>query len=60
MSDNPQSQSKTPQQTVLCTIVRAFWTDDGRVNEGTEVSLPIEQAMDLIESGAVIRVKKDK
>lgn len=49
------------EKTIKCVILRDFWDADGKRHKaGTEVSLPIEAAMDGVESGAVARVKVSK
>lgn len=51
-------QNKKVQE-VECEIKRDFWDKDGnRHREGKTVSLPVEAALEGIESGALARVKK--
>lgn len=47
------------EKTVKCMIARDYWDDDGeRHAAGTEVEIPIEAALDGVESGALVRVKE--
>ncbi len=57
MSDNATPKSVA---NVLCSVLRSFWTEDGRIPEGTQIDLPVTKAMDLIEQGVVSRVKDAK
>ncbi|MBN7755485.1 hypothetical protein JYP46_01495 [Nitratireductor aquimarinus] len=46
-------------QDIECEIKRDFWDKDGvRHREGTTVTLPVEAALEGIESGALARIKK--
>lgn len=47
------------EKMIKCRILRDRWDEDGvRHPKGTEVSVPVEAAMDGIESGTLERVKK--
>jgi len=49
------------ETTIKVTILRDFWDGDGtRHRAGTEVDVPIEAALDGIESGALARYKGEK
>ena len=46
---------------IECTILRDFWDAEGnRQPKGKVVSLPAEDAMDGVESGALTRTKAKK
>ena len=46
------------EKLVKVRINRDYWDDEGtRYRKGTEVDVPIEAAMDGIETGALSRVK---
>lgn len=48
------------KQTVDVEILRDFWDADGnRHKAGTIISVPVEAALDGVESGALRRAKKD-
>lgn len=56
MSD-PKAQPKT--QTVQVEIVRDFWDAEGNRREaGTLIEVPVEAALEGIESGALRRAQK--
>lgn len=47
-------------QLIEVEIVRDFWDEDGeRHPAGKKVSVPVDAALEGIESGALRRVKKD-
>lgn len=47
------------KQLIKCRIERDYWDADGeRHRAGTEVELPVEAAIDGIETGALTRVKE--
>lgn len=49
------------EKLIKCRIVRDFWDADGeRHRAGTEVELPVDAALDGIETGALSRVKDAK
>jgi hypothetical protein len=49
------------EKLVKCVILRDFWDNDGkRHTAGTEVDLPVEAALDGVESGSLARVKEAK
>ena len=49
------------EQMIEVMIVRDFWDADGKRHcAGTTVRVPVETALDGIESGALARVKKQK
>lgn len=55
------TDEKSKEATVLCRVERAFWDAGGvRVNEGVEVDLPVNLALDFVETGVVTRVKAPK
>lgn len=46
---------------IKCAIMRDYWNDEGiRHRAGAEVDVPIEAALEGIESGALKRVKAEK
>lgn len=60
--DNAESNDAPPEapkaQTIPVRIKRDIWDEDGkRHRKGTIIELPVEAAMDGVESGAVTRVK---
>ena len=49
------------EKMVKCRIERDYWDADGvRHVAGTQVELPVEAAMDGMETGALTRVKEEK
>lgn len=63
MADNkPQdNQNAKPQANLIeVEIKRDFWDEQGeRQRAGTTIKVPVEVALEGIESGALARVKKD-
>lgn len=61
MADNkPQDDSKPKENLVEVEIKRDFWDEEGeRQRAGTIIKVPVEVALEGIESGALARVKKD-
>uniref|UniRef100_UPI003F49621F hypothetical protein n=1 Tax=Ensifer adhaerens TaxID=106592 RepID=UPI003F49621F len=62
MADNkPQdNQTNKPKDLIEVEIKRDFWDEDGeRQRAGTIIKVPVEVALEGIESGALARVKKD-
>ena len=48
-------------KTVKCVILRDMWDEDGKRHAaGKEVDIPVDAAMDGVESGALKRVKTAK
>jgi len=60
-ADSPDQKKRTgnkPDGTLMCEILRDFWDDEGkRHRAGKEVELPVEAAIEGIESGALKRIK---
>lgn len=53
------SEDNAPAQMIEVEIARDWWDKDGvRHPAGTVVSVPIEAALDGVESGALRRAKK--
>ena len=49
------------QKTIKCAILRDFWDANGvRQPAGKEMDIPVDEAMDGVESGALTRVKASK
>ncbi len=63
MADNkPQdNQTDKPKETLIeVEIKRDFWDEEGeRQRAGTIIKVPVDVALEGIESGALARVKKD-
>lgn len=61
MADNkPQDTEKPNVNLVEVEIKRDFWDEEGeRQRAGTIIKVPVEVALEGIESGALARVKKD-
>ncbi|MBK5566887.1 hypothetical protein [Ensifer sp. SSB1] len=63
MADNkPQdNQTDKPKENLIeVEIKRDFWDEEGeRQRAGTIIKVPVEVALEGIESGALARVKKD-
>ncbi|MGO4619046.1 hypothetical protein AB4Z34_05390 [Ensifer sp. 2YAB10] len=63
MADNkPQdNQTDKPKENLIeVEIKRDFWDEEGeRHRAGTIIKVPVEVALEGIESGALARVKKD-
>ena len=49
------------EKMIKCRVLRDVWNIDGdRIVAGSEVNLPVEQAMDGVEDGSLARVKDAK
>ncbi|WP_376742360.1 hypothetical protein [Ensifer canadensis] len=61
MADNKlQDDSKPKENLVEVEIKRDFWDEEGeRQRAGTIIKVPVEVALEGIETGALARVKKD-
>lgn len=61
MADNKQQDDSKPKESLVeVEIKRDFWDEEGeRQRAGTIIKVPIEVALEGIESGALARVKKD-
>lgn len=52
-------QTQKKSQEIECEITRDFWDESGeRHRKGKTVKLPVEAALEGIESGALARIKK--
>ena len=52
------SPKKRAEKTIKCVVLRDYWDATAtRVPAGTEVDLPVDAAMDGVESGSLARVK---
>ena len=46
------------EKTIKCVVLRDYWdATETRVPAGTEVDVPVDAAMDGVESGSLARVK---
>ncbi|MGT2444478.1 hypothetical protein ACU4I5_18640 [Ensifer adhaerens] len=63
MADNKPQDNQTEKQKenlIEVEIKRDFWDEEGeRQRAGTIIKVPVEVALEGIESGALARVKKD-
>lgn len=61
MADNKQQDTDKPKENLIeVEIKRDFWDGEGeRQRAGTIIKVPVEVALEGIESGALARVKKD-
>jgi hypothetical protein len=49
------------EKTIKCVVMRDFWNENEvRVDAGSVIDVPVEQAMDGVESGALSRAKDGK
>lgn len=47
-------------KTIRVLVARAYWdANEERVNEGTEVELPVDDALEGMETGAFKRIPKE-
>lgn len=52
-------EPESPVPTISVKIKRDLWDGEGnRHRKGTEIDMPVEDAMDAVEAGTVTRVKK--
>ncbi len=46
------------EKLIECVILRDYWDEDGKRHKaGTKVSIPVEAALDGVETGALARAK---
>lgn len=59
MSDDKKADAAVAKEKLIpVRINRDFWSDDGeRHRKGTVVEVPVEAALDGVETGALSRVK---
>jgi len=59
MSDDKKADAPAAKEKLIpVRINRDFWSDDGeRHRKGTVVEVPVEAALDGVETGALSRVK---
>ena len=57
----PLQRSEQMQKKIMCRVVRDRWDENGeRIRAGTEIELPVDEAMDGVEDGSLTRVKPAK
>lgn len=47
------SEVAAPVSTVQVRVLRDFWTDEGRVRAGTVISVPVQDALKGVKTGAL-------
>lgn len=58
MSDDDKKPAPVKEKLVTVRVLRDFWTSEGeRIRKDTIVDVPVEAALDGVESGALSRVK---
>ena len=58
MADDDKKPAQGKEKLIPVTILRDFWDADGkRHHKGKVVEVPVEAALDGVESGALSRVK---
>ena len=58
MAENETPKAPAKEKLIPVRINRDFWSDDGkRYHKGTVVEVPVEAALDGVETGALSRVK---
>jgi hypothetical protein len=62
MTEEKRGPGRPPKaETIKCVVLRDYWDEAGeRVPAGTEVDMPIADAMDGVEAGTLSRVKAAK